>query len=74
MRKRLSTLWLVLALVCTHVLWADEAHHHFDANERLGTVSFPTSCATAVQSPFERGDNGAQSDRPELAHARSFSH
>jgi tetratricopeptide (TPR) repeat protein len=35
---------------------ADDAHqHHFDANEKLGDVSFPTSCAPAVQKSFERG-------------------
>jgi tetratricopeptide (TPR) repeat protein len=30
------------------------AHHH-DANEKLGNVSFPTSCAPDSQKPFERG-------------------
>jgi tetratricopeptide (TPR) repeat protein len=48
---------LVICLGLT--LWsftvvADDMHHH-DAEERLGTVSFPTSCAAAVQKPFERG-------------------
>src|SRR5215467_4309580 len=33
----------------------DDEHHHFDPNEKLGTVSFPTSCAPAVQKSFERG-------------------
>src|SRR6266702_3725041 len=33
----------------------NEPHHHHDAGEKLGTVSFPTSCAPAVQSQFERG-------------------
>ncbi|HLJ28935.1 MAG TPA: hypothetical protein VKY85_19650 [Candidatus Angelobacter sp.] len=36
-------------------LRADDEHHHFDANEKLGTVSFPTSCAGSVQKSFERG-------------------
>ena len=30
------------------------AHHH-DAAEKLGNVSFPISCATDAQKPFERG-------------------
>src|SRR5262249_9143866 len=32
---------------------ADDVHHH-DAGEKLGTVSFPISCA-GTQKPFERG-------------------
>jgi len=34
--------------------FADE-HHGMDAPEKLGTVSFPTSCAAGVQKAFERG-------------------
>jgi len=34
---------------------AQEPRHHHDADEKLGTVSFPTSCAPAVQPQFERG-------------------
>jgi tetratricopeptide (TPR) repeat protein len=30
-------------------------HHHHDASEQLGKVSFPISCAPATQSAFERG-------------------
>ncbi len=37
------------------LLSAQEPAHHHDADEKLGTVSFPTSCAPAVQSQFERG-------------------
>ena len=37
------------------LLSAQEPHHHHDADEKLGTVSFATSCAPAVQSQFERG-------------------
>jgi len=36
-------------------LRADEQHRQFDSSEKLGTVSFPTSCAPNVQKPFERG-------------------
>ena len=53
MKKRLF--WLVLALFSVPGLCADEGHHHSDPNEKLGTVSFPTSCSPAVQKPFERG-------------------
>ena len=41
------TLWFLIAL-------ADDVHHH-DAAEKLGTVSFPISCAEGSQKPFERG-------------------
>src|SRR5260370_16324452 len=37
------------------LLSAQEPQHHHDADEKLGTVSFSTSCAPAVQSQFERG-------------------
>ena len=50
----------LFALVCTLTLSTDslsvqEPQHHHDADEQLGTVSFSTSCAPAVQSQFERG-------------------
>jgi tetratricopeptide (TPR) repeat protein len=50
----------LLAFICTlslapHLLFAQEPQHLHDADEKLGTVSFPTSCASAVQSQFERG-------------------
>jgi hypothetical protein len=43
-----------LFLACLSVA-ADDEHHHFDPNEKLGAVSFSTSCAPAVQKSFERG-------------------
>ena len=46
----MCTLWLG-----TGLLSAQEPQHHHEADEKLGTVSFPTSCAPAVQSQFERG-------------------
>jgi tetratricopeptide (TPR) repeat protein len=54
------TKFALLALVCTlslasGLLSAQEPQHHHDADETLGTLSFPTSCAPAVQSQFERG-------------------
>jgi tetratricopeptide (TPR) repeat protein len=36
-------------------LSAQEPPHHHDVDEKLGTVSFATSCAPTVQSQFERG-------------------
>ena len=33
----------------------NEPHHHHDAGEKLGTVSFPVSCSQASQAPFARG-------------------
>ena len=50
------TLFLIIALFLSPLSFAlDDEHHHFDPNEKLGTVSFPTSCAPAVQKSFERG-------------------
>ena len=52
----------VCLLVCLCLLTAapimaqeDEMHHHHDATEQLGKVSFPVSCAPASQKSFERG-------------------
>jgi tetratricopeptide (TPR) repeat protein len=44
----------ILPLAATSLAAQEPAHHH-DADENLGTVSFPTSCAPAVQAQFERG-------------------
>jgi tetratricopeptide (TPR) repeat protein len=33
----------------------DMQHHHHDANEKLGKVSFPVSCSPDSQKTFERG-------------------
>jgi hypothetical protein len=53
---------LIFSLTCwtlvfsPSALLADDGHdHHHDAGEKLGTVSFPTSCAPGVQKSFERG-------------------
>ena len=54
MKKRLF--WVnVMLIFLVSSLCAEDSHHHLDPNEKLGTVSFPTSCASAVQKPFERG-------------------
>src|SRR5213592_2734742 len=42
-------------LVSLIPLRADDEHQHFISTEKLGTVSFPTSCSASVQKPFERG-------------------
>ena len=50
------TLLLILLLPLSALAFAfDDEHHHFDPNEKLGTVSFPISCSSAVQKPFKRG-------------------
>src|SRR5438445_10152244 len=42
-------------LVSLIQLRGDDEHQHFISPEKLGTVSFPTSCSASVQKPFERG-------------------
>ena len=54
MKKRLPCLGAMLIFLISS-LCAEDAHHHFDPNQKLGTVSFPTSCASSVQKSFERG-------------------
>jgi hypothetical protein len=50
----LALFFTCLFSVCT--LADDQGHHHEDlTSAQLGTVSFPVSCAPAVQKPFERG-------------------
>jgi len=65
----------LLAFICTlslatDLLVAQEPQHHHDADEQVGTVSFPTSCAPAVQSQFERGVALLYSFEYELADAQ----
>ena len=52
---KMRSLLLVLAVSWSFFLLADDDHSHLMPGEKLGTVSFPTSCAAAVQKPFERG-------------------
>ncbi|MGD0181794.1 MAG: tetratricopeptide repeat protein [Terriglobales bacterium] len=54
MKKRLPCLGVMLIFLVSS-LCAEDSHHHLDSNQKLGTVSFPTSCANSVQKPFERG-------------------
>jgi len=47
---------LSILFLASVVLADDEGHHHEDLSEsQLGTVHFPSSCATTVQKPVERG-------------------
>jgi len=51
----MKSLVAVLLLCCPLTLIADQGHqHHFDANEKIGTVHFPISCK-GQQAAFERG-------------------
>src|SRR5438105_9718413 len=45
---------MFILLCIVPILSGQETHSH-SSPERLGTVSFPTSCAPAVQKQFERG-------------------
>src|SRR6516165_9011433 len=49
---------------------AQERQHHHDADEKVGTVSFPTSCAPAAQSQFETGVALLHSFEYEVAEAQ----
>jgi tetratricopeptide (TPR) repeat protein len=65
----------LLLLICTLLLATDllatqEPQHHHDADEEVGTVTFPTSCAPAAQSQFERGVALLYSFEYELADAQ----
>jgi len=53
-RLKLSACLLLCALPAFALDDDMQAHHH-DANEKLGKVSFPISCAPGSQAAFERG-------------------
>ena len=54
--KSLTALLLCCLCVAPVLALDDDMHgHHHDANEKLGKVSFPISCAPGSQSNFERG-------------------
>ncbi len=54
-----SLFFCFVLLFSSCCLWADDEHHHAAGDkmgsEKLGTVSFPTSCSADVQKSFERG-------------------
>jgi len=45
---------VVKASIVLALLLAAQMEHHHGAEERLGTVNFPTSCAPAAQATFTR--------------------
>ena len=51
--KTITALLLASTLACASVATSQEMHSH-PAPEKLGRVSFPTSCAPAVSHDFER--------------------
>lgn len=54
---KIAFLPLILAVSLTSFTFSaqePQEHHHHDASEILGTVSFPTSCASPVQNDFNR--------------------
>jgi len=54
--KNVSAAALITVLIFAPSCFAqNELHHHHDAAEKLGTVSFPSSCPPATQVQFERG-------------------
>jgi hypothetical protein len=52
---RLRIFSLVTFAACSLALFADDSHSHLAPGEKLGSVSFPISCASGLQKPFERG-------------------
>jgi hypothetical protein len=46
---------LVVLALSARCFAQNEPHHHHDADEKLGTVSFPISCAPGMQAQFEHG-------------------
>src|SRR3974377_1286540 len=55
MEIRVPHLWRILLIVLlAHLFAAAQETHDHPAPEKLGKVSFPTSCAPAVQQQFER--------------------
>jgi tetratricopeptide (TPR) repeat protein len=46
---------LALLLTWGGGLWADQSHNHGEPGEKLGTVSFPISCAPQERQSIERG-------------------
>ena len=53
--KNSRAILVLLVLGFTSPCFAQNETHHHDAGEKLGTVSFPTSCAPLTSRQFERG-------------------
>src|SRR5215471_842022 len=52
---KLCSLAACLGLILGSLPLVADDHHHHDAGEKLGTVSFPISCSAGAQKQFERG-------------------
>ena len=52
---KFAALALITMSLVPGLVPAQEPRYHHETDEQLGTVYFPTSCAAAVQSRFERG-------------------
>jgi tetratricopeptide (TPR) repeat protein len=55
MKNVLAFIFFAVLVLTPPCFAQNEPHHHHDAGEKLGTVSFPISCAPATQAQFERG-------------------
>jgi len=55
MKNCFAVLLLTVIIYVPLCFAQNELHHHHDASEKLGTVSFPISCAPPTQAKFERG-------------------
>jgi tetratricopeptide (TPR) repeat protein len=55
MKNICAAVFLSVLIFAPPCLAQNEPRHHHDAAEKLGTVSFPISCAPATQAQFERG-------------------
>src|SRR5229473_7820255 len=55
MKNVSAAAFITVLIFAPSCLAQNEPHHHHDAAEKLGTVSFPISCASAMQAQFERG-------------------
>ena len=52
---KLRTVFFFVLACWALPLFADDGHHHLMPGEKIGNVSFPTSCSAQVQPLFERG-------------------
>src|SRR5258708_4076561 len=53
--KNIPAIASLIVLSFASPCFAQNEPHHHDAAEKLGTVSFPTSCAPAAQAQLGRG-------------------
>src|SRR5882724_9773918 len=53
--KNSRAILVILALALSSPCFAQNEAHRHDVGEKLGSVSFPTSCVQATRAQFERG-------------------